>query len=153
MSQPEYIPQQRQVDVIKDIFGSGLTNGHIQWRPYVQPGREAVDVHWLYTANETGPDGAEAYLANFLPGAHGDLHRHLGFEILFVIDGELINDNGDRYLPGTLVVEHPDSIHRVSSPRGCKVLVVREKRTLPLKPGEVADPGLALTPIPGAVIS
>jgi acetyl-CoA synthetase len=148
MSEPEYIPQQRQIDVIEDIYGVGLTSGQVQWRPYVQPGRDAVDVHWLYTGDETGPDGAEAYLANFLPGAHGDLHRHLGFEILFVIDGELVNDNGDRYLPGTLVVEHPDSIHRVSSPRGCKLLVIREKRTLPLRPDEVADDGLALDGAP-----
>jgi acetyl-CoA synthetase len=144
VSEYDYIPQQRQVEVIEDIFGAGLTNGQIQWRPYTQPGRDAVDVHWLYTGDETGPDGAEAYVANFLPGSHGDLHRHLGFEILFVIDGELVNDNGDRYLPGTLVVERPDSIHRVSSPNGCKLLVIREKRTLPIKPGDLADNGIAL---------
>ncbi|MER5640156.1 cupin domain-containing protein [Kitasatospora sp. NPDC002227] len=139
-----YAPQQREVEVFPDLLGEGLTNGTVDWRPYVQPGREAVDVRWLYTGDETGPDGAEAYIANFLPGAHGDLHRHLGFELLFILAGELVNDNGDRYLPGTLVVEKPDSIHRVSSPNGCKMLVIREKRTIPLKPGELPDSGLAL---------
>ena len=150
MSVLEYVPQQREVKVFPDLLNGGLTDGRIQWRPYVQPGREAVDVVWLYTGEETGPDGAEAYIAHFRPGAHGDLHRHLGFELLMILDGELVNDNGDRYLPGTLVVETPDSIHRVSSPNGCKMLVIREKRTLPLKPGELPANGLALDGAPNA---
>ncbi|MEY9843032.1 cupin domain-containing protein [Streptacidiphilus sp. MAP5-3] len=148
MSELEYIPQPRRVEVMTDLLGEGLVNGQVEWRPYVQPGREAVDVRWLYTGDDTGPDGAEAYIAHFRPGAHGDLHRHLGFELLFILDGELVNDNGDRYQPGTLVVEHPDSIHRVSSPKGCKMLVIREKRTLPLRQGELPDTALALDGAP-----
>ena len=144
MTDLEYTPQERPVEVLTDLFGEGLTNGQITWRPYVQPGREAVDVHWFYTGDETGADGAEAYISSFSPGAHGDLHRHLGFEILFILDGELVNDNGARYPAGTLVVERPDSIHRVSSPNGCKMLVIREKRTLPLRDGELPDSGLVL---------
>lgn len=148
MPEPAYAPQEREVEVIPDVFGAGLMADWIAWRPYVQPGRDAVDVHWLYTAQETGPDGAEAYLAHFRPGAHGDLHRHLGFELVVVLDGELVNDNGDHYLPGTLVVERPDSVHRVTSPSGCTLLVIREKRTLPLQPGEQPADGLALTSVP-----
>ncbi|MFC5908056.1 cupin domain-containing protein [Streptacidiphilus monticola] len=149
MSEPTaYRPQQRDVEVFEDLFGDGLTDGQITWHPYVQPGRDAVDVRWLYTGDETGPDGAEAYIAHFRPGAHGDLHRHLGFELLFILDGELVNDNGQRYRAGTLVLERPGSIHRVASPEGCKMLVVREKRTLPLRPGELPDDGLALAAAP-----
>ncbi|MET7683640.1 cupin domain-containing protein [Streptomyces sp. NPDC005423] len=148
MTDIAYAPQQRHIEVISNLFGTGLTDGSILWRPYVQPGREAVDVHWLYTGEETGPDGAEAYIAHFRPGAHGDLHRHLGFELLLILEGELVNDNGDVYPAGTLVVERPDSIHRVSSPAGCKMLVIREKRTLPLRPDELPDTGLALDGAP-----
>jgi quercetin dioxygenase-like cupin family protein len=114
--------------------GSGLS-----FEEYVQPGREAVGAHWLYTGEQTGPDGAESYVARFGPGAHGDLHRHLGFELLFVLDGELHNDNGDVYGPGSLVLERPGSVHQVSSEHGCVVLVVREKRTIPLVPGETPE--------------
>ena len=148
MSQLANTPQQRAIEVIADVFGDGLADARISWLPYAQPGREAVDVHWLYTSQETGPDGAEAYLAHFRPGAHGDLHRHLGFELIVVLEGELVNDNGDHYLPGTLVVERPDSVHRVTSPQGCKLLVIREKRTLALRPGEAPDAGLAMTAAP-----
>ncbi|MFI5527337.1 cupin domain-containing protein [Kitasatospora sp. NPDC051853] len=144
----EYIAQQRKVEVFPDLLGAGSSSDNLTWQAYVQPGRQAVDVHWLYTGEETGPDGAEAYIAHFGPGAHGDLHRHLGFELLFILEGELENDNGDRYLPGTLVVEVPNSIHRVSSTKGCKMMVIREKRTLPIQPGEMPDTGLALDGAP-----
>jgi len=128
--------RQRTVEVHRDLFAGDAASGSLRFEAYVQPGRDAVAAHWLYTAEQTGPNGAEAYVARFGPGAHGDLHRHLGFEVLFVLEGELRNDNGDVYGPGTLVVERPGSVHRVSSASGCVMLVVREKRTIPLAPGE-----------------
>lgn len=69
-----------------------------------------------------------------------------------VVDGELHNDNGDVYGPGCLVLEKPGSVHRVSSPRGCTLLVIREKRTEALLPGELPDTGLALegAPVPAS---
>ncbi|MGW3206561.1 cupin domain-containing protein [Streptomyces sp. NPDC001135] len=143
-------PQQRRdVRVIPGLLG-GAQHDDLTWQPYVQPGREAVDVHWLYTAEETGPDGAEAYLARFGPQSHGDLHRHLGYELIVVVDGELHNDNGDIYPAGHLVLEKPGSVHRVSSPHGCTLLVIREKRTEPLLPGETPDTGLVLDGAPAS---
>lgn len=142
---PDSVPQERDIEVRTDVFGSGLTNGQLLWRPYDEPDREAVDVHWLYSGQDTGPQGAEAYIAHFRPGSHTDQHRHFGFEVMFVLDGELHNDNGDRYLPGTLVVERPGSAHRVSSPHGSKVLVIREKRAAPLPQG----PGTASLTLAG----
>ena len=128
----QHTPQQRKVSVLTDLLGSGLVNGQITWRPFREPGREAVDVHWLYTSEETGQDGAEAYISNQLPGSHTNLHHHLGFELLFVLEGELFDDRGEQYLPGTLIVQRPGSIHRVASVTGCKLLVVRQKGTVSL---------------------
>jgi anti-sigma factor ChrR (cupin superfamily) len=122
----------RDIKVYRNLFTGGLHNGQFSWTPYVQPGRNAVDVEWLYTGDQTGPDGAEAYVAYFRPGSHGDLHEHLGFELLLILEGEMHNDNGDRYPAGTLFVELPNSVHQVSSPDGCIALVVREKRTVPV---------------------
>lgn len=122
----------RELTIYEDVFGAGLREAGIDWTPYVQPGRAGVLVRWLYTAEETGPDGAEAYLARFEPGSHGDLHEHLGFELLLILDGELHDDSGRRYRAGTLFVEPPSSVHQVSSPHGCTALVVREKATRPI---------------------
>ena len=119
----------RDIKVYSSLFTGGLHNGQIKWEEYVQPGRNAVEVEWLYTQAETGPAGAEAYIAHFKPGSHGDLHEHLGYEMLLILDGELHNDNGDRYPAGTLFIEKPESVHQVSSPSGCFALVVREKGT------------------------
>jgi anti-sigma factor ChrR (cupin superfamily) len=58
-------------------------------------------------------------------GAHGDLHEHLGYELMLVLAGELVNDNGDRYTVGDLVIEEPGSVHQVTSHTGCTVLGVR----------------------------
>ncbi|MGM1057954.1 cupin domain-containing protein [Saccharothrix sp. Mg75] len=124
----------RDIKVYSSLFTGGLHNGQIKWEEYVQPGRNAVDVEWLYTQAETGPAGAEAYIAHFKPGSHGDLHEHLGYEMLLILEGELHNDNGDRYPAGTLFIEKPESVHQVSSPTGCFALVVREKGTRRIEP-------------------
>lgn len=126
----------RDIRIYRNLFDGGLHNGQLAWSAYVQPGRAGVDVEWLYTAEETGPDGAEAYIAHFQPGSHGDLHEHLGYEFLLILEGELHNDNGDRYPAGTLFVETPTSVHQVSSPNGCYALVVREKGTRPISPAD-----------------
>ncbi|MET8759489.1 cupin domain-containing protein [Lentzea sp. NPDC004782] len=128
----------RDIKIYSSLFAGGLHNGQIKWEEYVQPGRNAVDVEWLYTAADTGPTGAEAYIAHFKPGSHGDLHEHLGYELLLILEGELHNDNGDRYPAGTLFIEKPESIHQVSSPTGCYALVVREKGTRRLTDDEVS---------------
>src|ERR1039457_4528216 len=106
----------RDIKVYTNLFDGGLHNGQLKWTSYIQPGRAGVDVEWLYTGDETGPDGAEDYIAHFRPGSHGDLHEHLGYEVLLILEGELHNDNGDRYPAGTLFVEQPTSVHQVSSP-------------------------------------
>lgn len=54
----------RDVLVIRELLDTANLD-RLTWQAYVQPGRQAVDVHWLYTAEETGPDGAESYLARF----------------------------------------------------------------------------------------
>ena len=129
----------RSLEVHRRLFNPDPSGSGLSFEDYAQPGREAVGAHWLYTGEQTGPDAAESYVARFGPGAHGDLHRHLGFELLFILDGELHNDNGEVYGPGSLVMERPGSVHQVSSELGCVMLVVREKRTVALAPGETPE--------------
>jgi anti-sigma factor ChrR (cupin superfamily) len=115
--------------VYTDLFDGGLHNGQFNWIPYVQLGYSAVEIERLYISDQTAPVGAEAYIARFKPGSYGDLHEHLGFEATLILAGELHDDNGDRYLAGTLIIESPGSVHQVSSPTGCVALVVRDRAT------------------------
>jgi len=126
MSITSHVPQVREVKAYHQLLDGGLAADQFDWVPFVQPGRAGVDVEWLYTTEETA-EGAEACIARYAPGAHSNLHEHLGYELILVLDGELRNDSGDVYQKGTLVLEHPASVHKLTSPLGCTLLIVREK--------------------------
>ncbi|MEU9156590.1 cupin domain-containing protein [Streptomyces sp. NPDC048417] len=123
---PTASPQKRQVTVLRDIFDPvGLDA--LPWERWEEPGRVGVDLHRLYLTD--GADPGAAMITRMAPGAHGDLHEHLGYELILVLEGELLNDNGDRYRPGDLVIEQPGSVHQVSTETGCTVLGVRHAPT------------------------
>src|SRR2546430_6469773 len=105
------VSSQRDVLVLRDLLTKGGLDA-LDWRRWEQPGRSGVDIHPLYTTPDE-PTGT-AFIVRMGAGAHGDLHEHLGYELMFVLDGELRNDNGDRYAAGDLIVERPGSAHRVS---------------------------------------
>ncbi|MGW4381399.1 cupin domain-containing protein [Kitasatospora sp. NPDC004531] len=119
--------QQRDVLVVPALLTEPGRDA-VDWLLWEQPGRDGVHIHHLYRTEH----GAHAFLVRFGPGAHGDLHEHPDHELMLVLAGELVNDNGQRYGVGDLIVEAPGSIHRVDSPGGCTLLVVREAPTRPL---------------------
>jgi len=126
----------RSVTVLRNMLSS--TNlGELPWTRWEQPGRAGADIYPLFTAAE--PQTATAFLTRLGAGAHGDLHEHLGYELMLVLAGELVNDNGDRYRTGDLVIEQPGSVHRVSSETGCVVLGVRAAPTRPIPADEPAE--------------
>ncbi|MFD6619831.1 cupin domain-containing protein [Streptomyces albidoflavus] len=120
--------QPRPVTVVRDIFDP-LGLDALSWESWAEPGRAGVDVHRLYTTDDAA--GGAAMITRMAPGAHGDLHEHLGHELIVVLDGELLNSNGDRYRPGDLVIEEPGSVHQVSTETGCTVLGIRHAPTRP----------------------
>ncbi|MEU8048505.1 AMP-binding protein [Micromonospora haikouensis] len=124
------VPQSRDVTVLRGLMTPDGRDA-VPWQEWIQPGRAGAEIHHLYRCD--GPAGAAtAFLVRFRPGAHGDLHEHLDYELMFVIDGELHNDNGDSYRPGDVIVEKPHSVHRVDSREGCTLLVVRQGPTRPV---------------------
>lgn len=120
--------QQRDVLVVKSLLTASGRND-VDWQRWEQPGRAGVDIYTLYRVESTG---GTAFLVRFAPGAHGDLHEHLDYELMFVLEGQLENDNGDVYGVGDIIIEAPESIHQVSSDGGCTLLVVREAPTRPV---------------------
>lgn len=67
--------------------------------------------------------GSSAALLRYEPGASIKPHRHTGFEHVLVLEGSQQDERG-RYSAGTLVVNPPGTMHHVSSPEGCLVLVI-----------------------------
>lgn len=98
----------------------------LPWQSYQQPGREGVRIVTLYDTGDTGADGPAAALVRYMPGAQVKRHLHPGYELIFVLEGELINDRG-THGPGTLEICPPGSSHALSSETGCVFLVVWEQ--------------------------
>ena len=69
------------------------------WKPF----RPGVTAHWLYSE---GDGGASAVLLRYEAGARVAEHEHLGYEHLFVLEGDQF-DEGGLYLPGSFVVHPP----------------------------------------------
>ncbi len=110
-----------------DVIGDGFKRPDLPWQPWSERGRAGVDICPIFTNEQTGPEGAAALLVRFRPGAHGDFHEHLGFELMLVLDGVLEDDKGGYFPAGTLALEGPGTIHQALSRQGCTVLAVRER--------------------------
>ncbi|WP_076830113.1 cupin domain-containing protein [Frankia sp. CcI49] len=145
--------------VFRDLLSEANLAG-LDWQTWLQPDRKGAEVFALFPeppstglppstpSNPSNPptpsaasppsSGVAAFLTRLAPGAHGDLHEHLGHELMFVLAGELIEDDGSRYGVGDIVVKAPGSVHRVMTDAGCTVLGVRAAPTRPAGAGETA---------------
>ncbi|KAA2253940.1 allophanate hydrolase [Solihabitans fulvus] len=128
-----------KVEVITNVLRSGFELDELSWVPWVEPGRAGVDHYPLWTPNpETGEESI-GLLLRFPPGAHGDFHEHLGFELMLVLEGSLDHSDGTVFEQGDLVVEGPGTRHQMSSAKGCTVLAIRTRPAAARepKPGEI----------------
>ncbi len=96
----------------------------LEFTPLVTDGRVGVEVHHLYTAADTG-GGPAAALVRYHQGAQAAPHRHTGYEIIHVLDGELITDAG-THPAHTMLVMPPNSVHAPRTDTGALMLVVWE---------------------------
>ena len=137
------------VEIIKNVFRSGFDLSDLAWTPWVEPGRIGVD-HYMLWAPDGDREDSVGLLLRFPPGAHGDFHEHLGYELMLVLDGTLEHSDGASFERGDLVVEAPGSRHQMSSSTGCTVLAIRSRpaaNRVPF-PGEIAPSRAAALTIP-----
>ncbi len=90
----------------------------LDWEPSGFPG---VEVKVLYR----DPTGRLTSLTRFAPGAVLPAHRHVGLEQSYVLEGTLVDDDGEC-AAGNFVWRRPGSVHRAWAPEGCLVLGVFE---------------------------
>jgi anti-sigma factor ChrR (cupin superfamily) len=103
------------------------------FQPLTTDGRVGVEVHMLYSTRAETPDGPAAAVVRYLPGARAVPHVHPGYELIYVLSGELETDEG-VYPPNTLLTMHPGTVHAPRTTHGCTVIVVWEKPVQPLTP-------------------
>lgn len=61
-------------------------------------------------------------LLRYAPGAEVPEHRHEGYELIYVLEGEQSDERGS-YPAGSFVINEPGASHRVVSAGGCVVLI------------------------------
>ncbi|WP_267244237.1 cupin domain-containing protein [Streptomyces sp. PR69] len=103
----------------------------LEFEPLVSDGRVGAEIHRLYSTEQTGPQGPAAAVVRYLPGAEARSHRHPGFELIYVLSGELETEGG-LHPAGSLLVLEPGSVHAPRSPKGCLALVVWEQPVQPV---------------------
>lgn len=111
--------------VLKLQLGKVSVPDDLAFVPY-QPGlRENVLIHPLFDNTKDDPAGSDAALIRYLPGAFTPRHLHIGFEMVFVLDGDYI-ENDVSYGPGSLIVRAPGTTHEMRSVNGCTFLATRD---------------------------
>ena len=91
------------------------------WEPSGFPGV------WTKTLYEE-PSGRRTTLTRFEPGATLPRHRHVGLEQSFVLEGSLVDDEGEC-TAGNFVIRAKGSRHAPKAPKGCTMLVFFLKPT------------------------
>jgi len=107
--------------VFKDLFlanPNSVELANVVWAPF----RDGVEISVLYSSG----GGISSALLRYAAGARVPVHRHVGYEQIFVLQGEQSDERGS-YPAGSVVVNLPGSSHWVSSANGCIVLAVWEK--------------------------
>jgi anti-sigma factor ChrR (cupin superfamily) len=90
----------------------------IAWEPTRHPG---VEIKVLYR----DASGKQTTLTRMAPGARLPAHRHVGLEQSYVLEGTLVDADGEC-AAGNFVWRRPGSVHDAWSPDGCLVLGVFE---------------------------
>ncbi|MFG2196696.1 cupin domain-containing protein [Streptomyces sp. NPDC048639] len=106
--------------------GANFAQRDLVFQPVNADGRSQAEMVPLYTVKETGEGGPAAAIMRYLPGCVAPAHRHPGYEMIYVLSGELETDDG-TYGAGSLLVMPPDSVHAPRSPKGCLGLVIWER--------------------------
>lgn len=127
----------RGAQLIRNILTDPDALKILPFETFNRPGREGVEIHPFYDTSDTGPVGPAAALVRYQPGARVQRHIHPGYELILVLEGELMNDSG-RHGPGTLEICPPGSSHALGSETGCTFLVVWEQPVRLAEP--VGDP-------------
>lgn len=97
-----------------------------EWEPF----RPGVTARWIYREPN---GGAAAVLLKYEPGARVKAHEHVGYEHVFVLEGDEYDEDG-TYPEGSLAVNPPGTCHSPGSRGGCIALLIYEKAVRFLEP-------------------
>lgn len=96
----------------------------LEFVPYQLDVRKGVEIHTIFSLVDQDPQGPDAAILKYEPGAFVALHEHIGYEMVLVLSGDYI-ENGVTFLPGSLILRSPGTFHTMASINGCTILATR----------------------------
>jgi anti-sigma factor ChrR (cupin superfamily) len=106
--------------VLDGLFDASANLPVDGWKPF----HAGIDCYPIY---ETPNGGPAAMLLRYAPGATAPVHRHEGYEHIFVLSGSQTDERG-RHEAGSFMVQPAGTDHHVHSEDGCVVLAIWERR-------------------------
>jgi hypothetical protein len=85
----------------------------------------------LLQLNPNVESGTGFYIYRMEPGAISTPHQHIGAEEFYIIEGELIDNDGSIYRTGDLVWLEAGTEHNSTTETGCTIAVFSEKGERP----------------------
>ena len=96
---------------------------HEYFSPYNRYGTVFSDLKWLLLSKDEKLKH-EVFIVQFEPESSSSLHKHKGYEEFYVIDGELIDDDGKIFKKGDYIKFEKGTKHSSYSKTGCTLLVI-----------------------------
>ena len=96
---------------------------HEYFSPYNRYGTVSSDLKWLPLSKDEKLEH-EVFIVQFEPESSSSLHKHKGYEEFYVIDGELIDDDGKVFKKGDYIKFEKGTKHSSYSKTGCTLLVI-----------------------------
>lgn len=81
--------------------------------------------------NPDAPRGVGFYIYRMEPGASSAPHRHGGAEEFFIIEGEIVDNDGTVYRQGDVVWLAPGTEHNSHAPNGAVIAVYSQAEETP----------------------
>ncbi|TCP66540.1 cupin domain-containing protein [Baia soyae] len=108
-----------------------LAETEITFTPFQAIERSKSAVHWLFRPDQTGGTGAA--IIRYEPGGESPPHLHTGFELAYVLEGEMITSQGS-VKKNEMMLLTPGSRHSSrSGEAGCLALIIWEKPPQPIE--------------------
>lgn len=101
------------------------------WRAFQSEGVDFPGISFI-PLDERLPNGTGLHFFKMAPGALSPGHEHTCNEYFYVIEGDLVDNDGTRYGPGDMVMLRAGTQHSSHSPSGCTLLVYIETLEKPL---------------------
>ena len=91
--------------------------------PYNRYGSVSNGLKWMPLSKDKRLEH-EVFIVKFEPESSSSLHKHKGYEEFYVIDGELIDDDGKVFKKGDYIKFEKGTKHSSHSKNGCTLLVI-----------------------------